>query len=41
MKNKKVAVLGICETCKIEELDMVSKYLKKETIERLILNYGA
>ena len=40
MKNKNVAVLGMCETCKREEIDMVSKYFKNSSskIKKKILN---
>lgn len=40
MENKKVAILGMCETCNREEIDVVSKYFKNSSskIKKKILN---
>lgn len=39
-ENKKAAILGMCETCKVEEMDMVAKYFKNSSskIKKKILN---
>lgn len=40
MKNNKIAILGMCETCNTQDIDMVLKYFKNSTkkIKRKILN---